>query len=88
MAVYEVKDHPAFSGYDLPEANGVLNGIRRFSRNVAIWSAERRAYYDAVHELSALSDRDLADIGIARCDIRAVSKDAAKAKRVDLRTGA
>ena len=83
MPAYEVKDHPAFAGYDLPEANGVLNGVRRFARNVAVWSAERRAYNDAVHELSALSDRDLADIGIARADIHSVARDAAKAKRAE-----
>jgi uncharacterized protein YjiS (DUF1127 family) len=80
MAAYNVKSHAAFAGYDLPETNGALGGIRRAFQGLAVWSAERHAYNEAVFELSALSDRDLADIGIARCDIPAVAREAAKAK--------
>jgi uncharacterized protein YjiS (DUF1127 family) len=80
MPAYQAKPHQGFSGYALPEANGVLNGVRRMSKSFAVWSAERRAYNEAVRELSALSDRDLADIGIARVDIEAVAREAAKAK--------
>lgn len=81
MTAYNVKSHPAYAGYDLPEANSPLNGIRRFLANWAAWSAERRAYREAVSELSALTDRNLVDIGIARCDIPAVAREAARAKR-------
>jgi uncharacterized protein YjiS (DUF1127 family) len=80
MTAYNAKPHQGFAGYDLPETNGVLNGVRRMSKSFAVWSAERRAYNEAVRELSALSDRDLADIGIARVDIQAVAREAAKAK--------
>lgn len=83
MTAYNVKTHSAYAGYDLPEANSSLNGIRRFLANWAAWSAERRAYREAVSELSALTDRNLVDIGIARCDIPAVAREAAKAKRAD-----
>jgi uncharacterized protein YjiS (DUF1127 family) len=37
-----------------------------------------RRYRSAAAELSMLSDRDLADLGIARADIRAVARQAAK----------
>ena len=83
MAVYEAKNDRAFADYDLQEGNGVLTGFRRLSRAYALWSAERRNFNDAVYELSALSDRDLADIGIARCDIQRVAREAAKMKRAE-----
>lgn len=40
----------------------------------------RRVYLQTVSELSALSDRDLADLGLHRSMIRAVAKDAAYGK--------
>jgi uncharacterized protein YjiS (DUF1127 family) len=80
MPAYQAKPHQGFAGYDLPEANGILGGVRRISQSLAVWSAERRAYNEAVRELSALSDRDLADIGLSRFDIEAVAREAAKAK--------
>jgi uncharacterized protein YjiS (DUF1127 family) len=81
MASYNVKSHPAFAGYDLQDSDGAFGGIRRFFRNLAVWSAENRAYHDTVDELYALSDRDLADIGISRSDIPAVARDAARTAR-------
>jgi uncharacterized protein YjiS (DUF1127 family) len=78
MATYNVKAHPEFAGYDLREASGVSNKIRRFFKNLSVSLEERRAYRQAVFELSQLSDRDLADIGIARYDIHSVALDAAK----------
>ena len=69
MSSYDVKTHPAFAGYELEGENGVNNAVRRFFRRISVWSAERRAYLNAITELESLSDRDLADIGIARCDI-------------------
>jgi uncharacterized protein YjiS (DUF1127 family) len=83
MPAYNVKAHPAFAGYDLPETNSALNGVRRIFVNWAAWSDERHAYRQAVSELSALSDRNLADIGIARCDIPAVAREAARSKRAE-----
>ena len=37
----------------------------------------RNVYQQTVHELSTLSDRDLADLGISRCDIRRLAKETA-----------
>jgi uncharacterized protein YjiS (DUF1127 family) len=80
MAAYNVKAHPAFAGYDVPASNGALGGFRRAVQSLAAWSHERRSYNRAVFELDQLSDRDLADIGIARCDIPAVARETAKAE--------
>ena len=78
---YNVKTHPAFAGYNLPESEAALNGVRRFFANLAGWTTENRAYYNTVAELSALSERELADIGISRSDIHAVAREAAKTGR-------
>ena len=78
---YNVKTHPAFAGYNLPESEAALNGVRSFFANLMGWTAENRAYYNTVAELSALSDRDLADIGISRSDIYTIAREAAKEKR-------
>ena len=80
MAAYNAKAHPAFADYDIPESNGALGGVRRAVQNLSAWAKERRSYKQAVFELNELSDRDLADIGIARCDIPAVAREAAKAQ--------
>jgi uncharacterized protein YjiS (DUF1127 family) len=82
MASYNVKSHSDFAGYDVPAENGAIGGVRRVLRNVSAWSQERRAYNQAAFELSGLSDRDLADIGIARCDIPSIAREAAQAKKV------
>ncbi len=39
--------------------------------------AQDRAYRSTVRELSALSSRDLADMGIQRADIHAIARQAA-----------
>ena len=78
---YNVKTHPAFAGYDLPEAGRLQGWVGRALRNLAVWSAENRAYHNTFNELSTLSDRDLADIGIARTDIPAIARDAAQTVR-------
>ncbi len=41
--------------------------------------AQRRAYRATFGELSALTDRDLADIGLFRADIEDVAREAARA---------
>ncbi len=83
MSTYNAKAHPGFAGYDRPETDSTLSGIRRLAANLAAWSQERRDYRQAIDELSALSDRDLADIGILRADIQAVARDAARTKRAE-----
>lgn len=40
---------------------------------------QRRAYRATVEELAALSDRELADIGVHRSDIRAFARTTARA---------
>ena len=35
----------------------------------------RKSYRNTVFELSQLSDRDLSDLGIARCDIRRLARE-------------
>ncbi len=39
--------------------------------------AKREVYQRTYHELTSLTDRDLADIGISRHDIRRLAKEAA-----------
>lgn len=48
------------------------------SRLVASW-AERRRIARAVDQLQGLSDRMLADIGLARCDIARVAREGREA---------
>ena len=45
-----------------------------------LMAQRRRVYLQTVSELSALSDRDLADLGLHRSMVRAVAKDAAYGK--------
>ncbi|MEX3316983.1 DUF1127 domain-containing protein [Sulfitobacter sp. PS-8MA] len=37
--------------------------------------ARRASYRQTLNELQALSDRELADIGLARCDIRRLARE-------------
>jgi uncharacterized protein YjiS (DUF1127 family) len=46
--------------------------------NIARTYNNWRSYRNAVAELSGLSNRSLADLGIARADIRAVARQASK----------
>lgn len=41
-------------------------------------AAARRVYRQTVHELSELSDRELADLGIARSNISSVAREHAE----------
>ena len=63
-----------------PVAHGILGKLNEIA---AAWQAnrDRRAVFARTYnELSALSDRDLADIGIARRDISEIARqEAAKA---------
>jgi uncharacterized protein YjiS (DUF1127 family) len=82
MTTYNAKTHPAFAGYgDIANSDGALSTVRRLFAKLADWSAKNRAYHATVSELYALSDRDLADIGISRSDIPAVARDAARVAR-------
>lgn len=49
-------------------AGGLFAGFKR-------WIAERRAFNTTYNELSALSDRELDDLGISRGDIVRIAND-------------
>ena len=59
-----------------------LAGFGAFYTNLRLWVSHRvgrrRNYLQAMRELSLCSDRDLADIGITRCDIRRIALEAAE----------
>ena len=43
----------------------------------ADWTEQRRVFRTTLSELSQLTDRDLADLGLYRADLRRVARDAA-----------
>ncbi len=49
-------------------------------QSLQLMAQRRRVYVQTLTELRALSDRDLADLGLHRSLIRAVAKDAAYGK--------
>ncbi|MCF8511444.1 MAG: DUF1127 domain-containing protein [Rhodobacteraceae bacterium] len=49
-------------------------------RSLQLMAQRRRVYGQTLAELGALSDRDLADLGLHRSMISAVAKDAAYGK--------
>lgn len=51
--------------------------IAKFLANVRNHIARRGLYSQTIRELDAMSDRDLADLGIARADIRRIAHEAA-----------
>jgi uncharacterized protein YjiS (DUF1127 family) len=81
MAVHTVtaKNINALAGHDYPEAgrtSAALGGLlARLEAQVAYWLR----YRATVSELSDLTDRQLADIGIRRGEIVAVARVAARA---------
>jgi uncharacterized protein YjiS (DUF1127 family) len=86
MSAYNVKAHPAFSGYELEEGKSAASGgIRSFFGKLALWLEERRTYRFAVLELESLGDRELADIGVSRYDIPAVARASAKERVAERR---
>jgi uncharacterized protein YjiS (DUF1127 family) len=57
------------------EKESQMASIKIISQKLANW----RRYRHAVRELSSLTDRELADIGISRCDIQSIAHEAAAA---------
>lgn len=51
-----------------------------FRANMAEAAAKRKVYKTTMDELSALSDRDLADLGVARSMIKGIAFEAAYGK--------
>jgi len=60
----------ALSAVNWLNFNGLANLISNYKNKRARRALERRTF----NELSSLTDHDLKDIGIARSDIRAISK--------------
>jgi len=78
MSAYQMKAHTAYAGYEDQQTQGFSNQIRRSFVKFSDWLKARRAYHQAVAELESMSDRDLADIGIVRCDIPAILRGEAR----------
>ena len=56
---------------------GVAGYIDTLRANVAAWRSRRALFNQTYNELNALSDRDLADLGLARSDIGRIAREAA-----------
>ena len=56
---------------------GLMQRLRNALELVRASAAQRRTYNTTVRELAALGDRDLADLGIHRSNIRAIAYEAA-----------
>ncbi|AXC49524.1 DUF1127 domain-containing protein [Paracoccus suum] len=57
--------------------HGVASRVSVMLENLRVARARRSIYRQTVRELGALSDRDLADLGLSRGSIRQVARDAA-----------
>jgi uncharacterized protein YjiS (DUF1127 family) len=68
-----------FSGWSSTagEASAPTFWLAEASRRLSSWLAWRADYRASVKELDALSDRDLEDVGMVRCDIPSIAKEAA-----------
>jgi len=55
----------------------VRDAFRRGQAAFAEWRRRRALFANTVNELTHLTDRDLADLGIPRADIRAIAREAA-----------
>lgn len=56
---------------------GILASLRQFGERMRVKAQQNQAFRQVYDELSMLSDRDLADIGLSRSDIADVAKQAA-----------
>ena len=66
----------ADSSFAKPAAfGGILTALNKLTETMQ----RRRVYRTTVNELSALSDRDLSDLGVTRASIRRLAMDAANA---------
>ena len=56
---------------------GVFDRVSALVASVKLALQRRATYQQTLYELSALSDRDLADLGLSRASIRTVAREAA-----------
>ncbi len=54
--------------------------VSTLAADAAARQAKRRVYKTTFSELAVLSNRELADLGIARCEIRRIATEAANAQ--------
>ena len=59
---------------------GIVDRISAFARDLSARRAQYRVYTQTINELSALSNRDLADLGLGRSEIPSVAHEAAYGK--------
>ena len=59
---------------------GLIDRILGLNQTVATWVRQRRVYAQTVAELNALTDRELADLGISRLAIADIAHEAAYGK--------
>ncbi len=60
--------------------NGLADRFSTLAETIRTTLRQRRLYAQAVRELSTLSDRELADLGISRLSIADVAREAAYGK--------
>jgi uncharacterized protein YjiS (DUF1127 family) len=65
----------ADSSFVKPVFGGIFVALNKLTEAMQ----RRRVYRTSVNELSALSDRDLSDLGVSRASIRRLALDAANA---------
>lgn len=58
-------------------ASPLANRLKDVAAKLASWWAWHQSYRQTVRELSDLSNKDLDDIGIARCDIPVIALQSA-----------
>ncbi len=59
---------------------GVVDRLNAVSASFAAWVRQRRVYAQTLAELTALSDRELNDLGISRLAIAEIAHEAAFGK--------
>ena len=58
-------------------AVGLSDRVSAFVASVKLSLQRRATYQQTLNELNALSDRDLADLGLSRLQIRSIAREAA-----------
>lgn len=61
----------------LPFGQLLADRLRTLRADIVEAAAKRRVYRSTINEMNKLSDRDLADLGIARSGITAIAYEAA-----------
>jgi uncharacterized protein YjiS (DUF1127 family) len=77
MATIGAKAGGAYAGSEAKNASNFAEQVRLLFSAFSNWRQKRKRYYNTVAELRALSDRDLADIGMVRRDIPAIARQSA-----------